>query len=286
MLKYLIDIMNRLSIPKECHKPIIKTYIEMPKEDIDMVLCQYEDENVEYMSILNNWRVIETKNHIKRYIGDLIFVLLMCQTLEKIYEKKGLSKDLFIETMKDITYKVDECKLVKKEIGTFVAEWFTEFFRLRLFKLGRLQYELAHFGFTYKDDKYDLNPYMRCVNVHIPRTGERLNPDDVDKSIDLAAKFFRPLFDNKPVLFRIDSWLLYSKTLEFSTPESNLYKFGARFIKFKEIDDPDISEMWRLFDDSMDDLSRLKANSSLRKKYLKHLVNGGKIGVGFGFFYK
>jgi len=286
MYNYLKNILIRLSIPKECHQLVLDAYNKMDKEDIDEGLCQYEDENVEYIAMLNFWHHLEEKNNISRYIGDLLFSLLMCKKAEELYKKKGYSEQLFIETMGDIKNKVIECKLVKKEWGVFVADWFAEFFRLRLFKFGRLQYELAHFGFTYKDDKYDLNPYMKSINVHISRTGERLDEKEIDKSFDLAIKFFRPMFDNKPILFRFESWLYYSKTQEFCKPDSNIRKFTSRFIKFKETNDPDISEMWRLFDDSIDDLNRLKADTSLRKKYLAHLKSGGKVGLGFGFLIK
>ena len=37
-------------------------------------------------------------------------------------------------------------------------------------------------------------------------------------------------------------------------------------------------------DSNTKDLNKLKANTSLRRKYLKYLKSGGKIGLGLGYF--
>jgi len=284
MLDYLKNILVRLSIPNECHALVINAYNKIDQTDLDYFLCNYEDENVEYVAMLNNWQFINNKYKISKYLGDLLFSLLMCKKLEEIYERKGLSKELFIHTMKGISYTVIECKLVKKEWGTFVAWWYDDFFRLRRFAFNRIQLELTHFGYTYKDDKYSFNPYMRCLNFHIPRTGEGISPSIIDKSLEEGLKFFRPLFNNEVILIKCETWLFFDKTLEFLTPDSNIYKFASRFKIFKQKQDEGISELWRLFDTEINDINTLKADTSLRKKYLEHIKNGGKFGEGVGFF--
>lgn len=299
--EYLRNILVRLSIPTECHELVLAAYQKISKEDIEYVLCAYEDENVEFCAMLNNWQYINSRYKIRPFLGDLLFSLLMCQKLEELYEKKGYSKEMFIRTATGISYTVIECHLIKKEWGTFVAWWFDDFFRLRRFGFGRLQFELTHFGYTYINHGKVFTPTTRCLFLHIPRTGERLYPKEVDASIKEALAFFRPMFNNKPIIIKCESWVLFSKTIEFLDKDSNLYKFAKRFNIFKQKEFDNISDMWRLFDDEVYvsdpnqfeaggiikqiiELGKLKADTSLRRRYLEYLKQGGKIGEGVGFF--
>ena len=94
---------------------------------------------------------------------------------------------------------------------------------------------------------------------------------EVNKSIARAKKFFKPYFKNY-ILFSCDSWFLFDKTLEFVGKDSNIYKFSKFFKMIEEIAVKEQSEeMWRLFDCDTSNLSKVKANTSLQKRYLKYL---------------
>ncbi|MCQ2795186.1 MAG: acyltransferase domain-containing protein [Bacilli bacterium] len=284
-MNYLNKILSDLSFDREAQKEVIKAYsLIKDKNDIKKILNLYKNENVDFPKLINTWQIVLKKYHVGIEIGDLMFCLLLCEKLEKLYKKHKLPHKLFIETMTDLRYKAIECKLVKKKWGLFVTPWYGSFFKLKLFSLGRLQFEVYTFLVDYHDKNITLKKGQPCLNVHIPRNGERLDIKEVKKSIARAKKFFKPYFKNY-ILFSCDSWFLYKKTLEFAGKDSNIYRFSQLFHLIDTIEVPhQEEEMWRLFDADTKDLNKLKADTTLRKKYLKYLKSGGKIGLGVGYF--
>ena len=279
-MNYLNKIIKELSFNEEAKKEILKAYsLIKDKNDIKRILKQYKNENVDFTKLMYAWRAILTKYHIETKIGDLLFCLLLCEKLEKLYQKHHLSHTLFIETMKDLRYKAVECKLVKKKWGLFVTPWYGSFFKLKLFSFGRLEFEVSTFIVNYRNLKMG-DP---CLSVHIPRNNQRLDIKEVHKSISRAKKFFKPYFKDY-ILFSCNSWLLYKKTLEFAGKNSNIYRFSKLFKIIANYQAPNNVEMWRLFDDEVTNLNKLKADTSLRRKYLNYLKKGGKTGLGVGYF--
>lgn len=284
-MTYLEDILKRLKFSSDCKTEVLSAYKKIKnKNEINKVLKQYKNEDVNFPKVIKSWQPLLKKYKINQYLGDLLFCLLLCEKLEALYRKKGLSNALFIETMQDLRYKAIECKLVKHKWGLFVTPWYGSFFKLKLFSLGRLQFEVYTFLADYNHKDVHLKAGQPCLNVHIPRNGEPLDINECKKSIARAKKFFKPYF-KKYILFSCDSWFLFNKTLEFVGKDSNIYKFSKFFKIIKMIPVKDQSEeMWRLFDDDTSNLDKLKADTSLRKKYLKYLKQGGKIGLGLGYF--
>ncbi|MCQ2794071.1 MAG: acyltransferase domain-containing protein [Bacilli bacterium] len=284
-MSYLVSILKRLKFPKDCQEEVLNAYQKIKnKKDIEKILKQYKNENVDFPKLIASWQPILKKYKINQYLGDLLFCLLLCEKQEVLYKKNHLSNALFIETMTDLKYKAIECKLVKHTWGLFVTPWYGSFFKLRLFSLGRLQFEVYTFLADYDNKNVHLKAGQPCLNVHIARNGEPLDIKECKKSIARAKKFFPPYFKDY-ILFSCDSWFLFNKTLEFVGKDSNIYRFSKLFKLIKMIPVKDQSEeMWRLFDDDTSDLSKLKAKTSLQKKYLKYLKQGGKIGLGLGYF--
>lgn len=100
-----------------------------------------------------------------------------------------------------LKWKMDECKEVYKISGTFVPAWFDRFFKVERFGLGRLQFELIPFGETYEKNGVSLNPESTVINVHIPRTGTRLDRESAKAAYQMAADFFKDEFGEKPIVF-------------------------------------------------------------------------------------
>ena len=85
--------------------------------------------------------------------------------MEKVYEEYLNSDDrvvaiddtIFYNTMLDLRYKLEECKLVHNQIGTFVPKWYKGFFEMKIFALGRLQFEINHTWFDCKVNGKTIN---------------------------------------------------------------------------------------------------------------------------------
>ena len=163
-------------------------------------------------------------------------------------------------------------------------KWFWGFFRLERFALGRLQFEIVRFGGDYETDGVSLTPDSLVINVHIPRTGTRLDRESVLESYRLAAEFYRAILGDK-IVFVCSSWLLFPKNRELLSPTSNLLAFMNDFDIYTSGEYLNYGEVWRLFDKAYDgDVTHLPADTSLRRAYIDLISRGEKTGWGKGVF--
>lgn len=285
MIKYLNKFLKKIKLPKNKIAIILGFYNELVEKveetKINEVLNLYKDEKSNFLQVIKNFNNL-TKSFFNNFESNLLCVCLLSKKLKELFASNKYKDSLFYETMEDISFKISECENVKGCTGIFVPEWYELFFKLKLFKFGRLQFELSTFKENYKEIKKD----DVCLNIHIPRNGERLLPSLVDKSIKKASKFFLNKFRNKKILFKCESWILFTENKKFLSNESNIVKFSDRFEIVSTKYFSDYSELWRIFDCEYKGISSLKGDSSLRKGYIDLVRRKKKIGESLGFFYK
>ncbi len=240
-----------------------------------------------FTPILEQTRALCAKLDIHTYVGELLLYLCLADILRAHYRAEGLDEAIFWSSLADLGYKLEECRLIYGINGSFVGRWFAGFFKLERFALGRLQFELTTLK---KPGSYRGTPLPEgstAINVHIPRTGTRLDHAQVEDAYKTARKFFADTFGDGPAVFTCSSWLLYPWNLEILPPNSNLRAFIADYEIAQSGDYPDYSSLWRLFDcnytGNPDDLPQ---NSSLRRAYAARVGRGEPIGYGVGFFLK
>lgn len=217
------------------------------------------------------------------YTTELLMSVCLSRRLKAEYEARGIDDEIYHNSMLDLRYKLEECKLVKGIIGSFVAFWFDRFFHLTRFALGRLQFEMEKMGYAYEKGDLTLTPESRVVNVHIPRTGTPLRPADCDEAFAKARAFFADQTGDVCV-FLCHSWLLFPEHERMLSHESNVYKFMKRFDVFRSGTSRNREDLWRLFDTDEKRWDKLPADSSLRRAYVKQLREGGQVGWGRGVF--
>ena len=220
------------------------------------------------------------------YTSGLLIFMCLSKHLKKLYLEKGISEEIYHNSMLDLRYKLEECKLVKNIIGSFVAWWFPGFFDMTRFALGRLQFELS----TYNGEDYEKNGKKVTkgdivIGVHIPRSETPITKEATDDAYEQAAKFFADQIPNKQIVFVCHSWLLYKATLEVFPKHTNTYRFIHEFDVTWETHDKEgeYNDAWRLFDmDYTGKVEDYPENSSMRRAYKQYLLDGGKTGEGFG----
>jgi hypothetical protein len=250
------------------------------------ILAQYAaDARCHFTPILEQMRALCDTLGIHTYTGELLLYLCMADALRAHYRAKGISEEIFWNTLADLAYKLEECRLIYGINGSFVGEWFKGFFKLERFALGRLQFELMSLK---KPGAYRGKVFPEgttVINVHIPRTGTRLDHAEVEKAYKMARKFFADAFPAGPAIFNCSSWLLYPWNLEVLSPSSNLRAFIGDYEIVRSGDYEDYSSLWRLFDcnytGNPDDLPQ---DSSLRRAYAARVKRGEPTGYGVGFF--
>ena len=222
------------------------------------------------------------------YSLDLLLIINSLPHLHQKYRERGISDEIFYESMDDIRCKVNECVECKGVVGTFVADWYDRFFKLTCFAYGRFQYEVM----TYEGEDFTMSSGRvfksgdKYINMHIPSRGIPLTDEVRLASYRAAYPHFSSLFEDGIVIFGCSSWLLYPRHREFLPAGMNLLKFMGDFemVNWKETPD-DFHDRWRLYGKhaSLPD-DQLPCDTTMRRAYAKWLQDGNPTGRGFGIF--
>ena len=275
------------------------TEFEYGESDAEYLLCAYgriadneywkealsrydKDMNTDFKELLDLVDKAALDSGIHLLTAEILLPICLTKKAKEYYREKGLDDKLFYDSMLDIRYKLEECKLVKGVIGTFVAFWFDRFFNLTRFCFGRLQFELV--GFKY--ERYVINGKVltkddTVINVHIPRTNTPLDKDSCDKAYAKAREFFKNV-TGKELMFVCSSWLLFPENKKLTSPKSNIYRFISEYEIVDWCYHKTPKDLWRLFDTDEQNPDRLPANTSLRRSYIQHLKEGKMLGWGYG----
>ena len=283
--------MERLSFPDDARAVLLDALEKIAADStaqawLRHLVGQYDqNEHCDYNRLLADSKALGAALEIHEYTMAMLLFLCFAERLRERYAERGLDETVYWDSMADLRYKLEECRLVHGVVGSFVAPWFGGFFNLTRFALGRLQFEIIH---TQKDFTVggELLPAgSPVINIHIPRTGTRLAHDLVQDAYRRAAVWFAGEFGDGPITFTCSSWLLDPWHLTVLPPTSNMVAFINDFeiVETKQYDS--YREVWRLFDcEYTGDPDALPQDSSLRRAYVERIKRGEPTGSGRGFF--
>ena len=288
MRKYLKDFMTEYDYPTEAVELLLAAFDKIQLEcgtDFDALVELYEtSKDIDYKAAIDKMKELSEKSGVHEYVGAFVLLLCFTRRLREYYHEAKIPDSVYRNTVLDLKYKLDECKCVCGIYGTFVAIWFSGFFKLERFAFGRLQFELIPLGVDYAEDDVFLTKEQRVINVHIPRTGTRLLRESVLESYRMAADFWRGELDGK-IAFVCSSWLLFPRHLQMLKAGANLLDFISDYTLIASGEYNGYGEVWRLFDMNYDGFpDRLPADTSLRRAYVELIRRGEKTGWGRGIF--
>lgn len=274
------DICKKIGFTEEAEKVFLFAFDRLRNEkELFEGVCGAMDEYIlsdtlGYEKILSK---AAEKLDISIYTINMVFMLMCAKSMRYMFYIKGYFDKLFYDTIKDLSYKAEECYRLYGVWGTFVLDWYRFFCKCRVFALGRLQFQKIASPVDYKDivKKGDT-----IIATHIP-SGSPLKIEDVHKSFDAAYKFYGGC--GEKMVFSCHSWLLYPPQYEMYAPKSNLRKF------YDIWDITDVEEsngnFWRVFYKPEGyDLSKITPHTSLEKKLLEYLKSGGSMGFSRGIY--
>ena len=288
MRSYLNHFFKDFEYEEKDTKHLLATYNAIiANEDASVILNEIlsaykENISLDYPTeIMSRSKQIADITNLHPYTVDILVFICMSKHLKAIYEERGMDLQIYKDSVLDIKWKLEECKIVKGICGSFVATWFAGFFNMTRFALGRLQFELITVNFDYEKNGVKLiKDQSTVINVHIPRTGTPIDKISCDSSYAQAREFFKDKVGENAA-FICNSWLLYPENKNILSHDSNTYRFMSEYdiVKWRT----NIGEdLWRLFDTDEKNPSRLPTNGSFRSRYVEHLKNGGRVGVGVG----
>lgn len=281
--EYAKSLMEKLEFPPKAQAELLVSLdVLLSTSDFLGVVNGYENEGFEFSEALEETKNIAERNNVHCYTANMLLIICMSKALKEKYKKQGIDDTIFYDTMCDFRYKLEECYLLYGIYGTFVPQWYGRFFEMRIFSLGRLQFEIKKTWFDCMVDGINISKGTNALSVHIPRTNTSLKHSFVLDSYNKATRFFDAMFDDK-IIFVCDSWLLYPWNREVLKDESNLANFYDDFtiVDFGEY--KDYNEVWRLFDCVYNgDVDALPNDTSLRRAYIDRIKNALPIGHGTG----
>lgn len=216
------------------------------------------------------------------YVLDMVFFLYCAIPLRDIYRTNGFSENLFSDTLADLRYKLAECKQMYGVWGTSVAWWYRDFFLLRRFALGRLQYE--RFTFAFEEFGGFLKKGDTVYNVHIPSSGP-LTKESVLDSFKRAHAFFHSELKDGILPVQCASWFMEPALAERFSETSNLKSVYRMFEILKVEKTEHNPHFWRIFgmNYSEEALKSAPERSSLQRTVKQYLLEGNCMGVGRGY---
>lgn len=280
------NVMQRIAFSNEAREELLSVFDKFAdKEEFTEIIGENNFSiPEEFLKGLEEIAKLGESIGIHEYTSKMLILLCKTEPLRQLYKSNGIDEKIFWDSMCDLQFKLEECRLIKGITGTFVAAWFFGFYNLTRFHLCRLQFEICETPKEYNLNGKVIEKGTKFINVHIPRTGTKLDYDLVRKSYDLAVEMFGSEFEGKPIYFACHSWMLYPWNIEVLKPDSNMAKFYNDFTII-ESEDRDYSDIWRLFDcEYTGNPEDLPEDTSLRRAYKKRFKEGGAWGCGQGFF--
>jgi|GEM_PF-802429 len=219
----------------------------------------------------------------KQYEYLMMFDLCVAMYSYPVYEAKGLSREVWINTMEDFRFKLNECRRLHGEWGTFVF-WFGRFYTADCIAFGRLEFELETAEEDLDVEGLHVRKGQKVVNVHIP-SNERipLSKEECDKSYRLAAEYFAPHFsEDEPLIFMCGSWLLHEAMRDFLPDTSNILRFASEYTIARRYET--MEDLWRIYYKQYDGHpENLPEDTALQRGYKKHLMEGKMPGGALGY---
>ena len=291
MREYLQWFFDSFEYPEEAGNTLMAAYDALYADAavgarFDEILKRYEDSmECDIGKMIEDMGVLCEEASVNEYTGKLLMHICMSRALREYYRKDGVDESIWRTCMYDLKYKTIECKLVHGVWGSFVCSWFNRFFKMSRFGFEKLQFETIEFDKEFESNGVKLTPSMTLINIHIPRTGGRLDEESMKKAFDQAAVFFKERYQLERAVFHCSSWLLYPKNLEILSETANLRRFICLFDMYDDGVYDDYSQVWRLFDKEYEgDVDALPQDSSFRRGYADWIRKGIPTGYGRGVY--
>jgi hypothetical protein len=239
------------------------------EEKITQAVSAVCTDGAEFLPLME---ALAQESGVDRYAVDMLILLRAAIPMRESYRARGISDEVYRDTISDLRNKLIECKKLKGEWGTFVAWWLADYFRLKRFALGRMQYEIV----DYEGKK--------ALNCHIP-SGSPLEHEAVMASLRKAYEFFPQVHGDGVLTVVCGSWILYPPHRELFLEGSNLRRFVDLFTVTQSNPDPQNRSLWVIFYQSFSEgcIDSLPTDTSLRRRFVEYLRAGNSMGYGKGY---
>lgn len=268
---FLVDAYGKLMENREAYS-VLEQQVEVYRQD----------HLFDHKPVLEKLHALEETTGVSWMTIDILYILRLMPILQELYRKENIEEELFYGFLGNIKRSLGGGKSF---YGIRIGWWFMDFFKLKLFTVGRLQYRRRRFccDTVCGDTVFPENSYY--LDVHIPGDGP-LKPELCQESYKKAAAFYRRRFGDENIVIGCYSWLL-SPDLDALLPEkSNILAFAHQYTLAETTSDTDYSHLVYAFGvhKKPENLAELPENSSLQRALKAWLMAGNILRLGKGFF--
>lgn len=295
--RYIREFTGCIAFPAEATEELSEAFrlLQSERESFSAfctLVEQYEKDLLpDGTEFFDRLRAVASGSGVSFYSLQLLYLTALTPRLRELYALHGYGEERFLNSMGDLKWKMLKCKRMYGIWGSFTADWQIDFFRLKIFGIGRLQFELIKSEYDYSDGVHEITKGCDALFVHIPASG-RLNHEECLEAYAGAEKFFHRFFPEKfpkgaAIPFITSSWLIYPANRQILSAGTNIIAFMNDFDVFDSFDST--GDLWRIFyrDDYKDNPDEMPCETSLQRAYLKWLKEGNSVGEGIGvFFYR
>lgn len=272
------NICNIIKMPEEAASLIYETIEKINHdEDFKEKINNIKDKFFNDADVDKELEILAEEKNISHNLLSLAFCLLCTDIMHDRYKEQGIGDDVYYDSLIDLTIWAKVCHRDYGEWGMKEFHWVSRALRGKLYRLGRLQFELIPYKFdTYSRGGYTVNKGDTVINVHIPEGGAMTSEMRLD-SYKRAYKMFGLN------VFVIESYLLYPKQFDFLPENSNILSLMREYDIIRHGEDDTMKDMWRIFGRREKFIpSELPRDTSLQRAYADHLAKTGKNGWGYG----
>ncbi len=274
-------LLSKIGIPKDDHQYILRAN-EAVGTQIATLSKAFFTKELDRKEALSLVAAFATEDYHK-YVLNLLFWLHTIPLMAEEYEKRGIPENILYESMTDISYKMRECRQMRGVTG-LDEDWFFLFTEIRLFGLGRLQYEVAEFKHDhYRNEHISLKQGDRVYSCHIPSSGKLTKELYLD-SFQRAYEFFKRDLTGTVIPIVCSSYLFWPPYMEQVFPvNSNIRQFVSEFDILFTRNYATFGDCWRIFNRHFDGTSKgLPTDNALQRNFVKYIDAGGDFGYGYG----
>ena len=240
---------------------------------------------LEHLPVLATIRKLQESTGIHKYTLVLIYLIELTKHLRTLYEKECIPEEIFDFSVCDLKWKAKECYNVYGVWGSYVGGWTFGFFKLQLFAIGRLQFELRKFPQSINTGHIIIDQGEPYLNVHIPSSGP-LDYALCQDSYRKAAAFFQERYSLDRIIFGCHSWLLAPCLTELLPQNSRILTFAQDYTVIEVTQDAQYKHLDKIFStrelpENRDDLPE---DTNLRRTMKKWIKDGNFINIAFGVF--
>lgn len=262
----LTELCDRIQLQKEIQAEVVDYYQKTDFTSARPLLEKLKDLKTEAQARAKLALRLEPD---LRKIKMLTHMLVCAAEIYPWYQEKGIPDRVFYDTMGCFPRFMEECRQITGAYA-FDREWWTaRQVSGNLFRIGELEYEMR-----------PAEP-APAVHIHIPSDAV-LTAERCCVSFKAAKSFFEayfPAYGAKEYVCR--SWLLAPELAGLLPPDSNILAFQRQFA-IEKADYQDTEYIRWIFKTGSMSPMDFPEHTTLQRNLKRHLMDGGKLGRGWG----